>query len=164
MKFSKNFNSVVAKLGWQIRGLHDSDGYIEFAQYSPAGEDFSFEIEKGTEEEIIERIGEYARDFDVDEHASLYVGTNCGAPNSLSVLLQDANAIKQMLLDLFNELSGNDIKPCDLTITDDDLSSKDRKKIMDLVNEYLAEHYGSCSGGYGYEIEIRLTDIDWENQ
>lgn len=162
MKLSEKLIKKIEEQNWCV--IDDESDYVTLSHYSPAGEDFCFDAHGKNDEEIIENIGEYARDFDVDEHASLWIDTNCGAPNSLSVLLQDANAIKQMILDLYNEISGNDIKPCDLTITDDDLSSKDREKIMDLVNEYLAEHFGSCSGGYGYEIEIRLTDIDWENQ
>lgn len=159
---SKELREKIEQCDWDI---YDCSDFIELSKYSPAGEDFSFSVTNKSDEETLHEIFEYAQDFDVDEHAKLWHGQNRGEPTSLSDLLEDAKAIKNMIQELYDEIAGNKKeKPYNIEITDDDLSHEQREKIMDMVNEYLSDKYGSCSGGYGYEISIKLTDIDWEEE
>ena len=76
---------------------------VDFAKYSPAGEDFSFYCEADTPEDLVEKIYENYADFDVDEHVKLVMGMR-GAPG-LKELVEDAEAIKEMIWNLYDVLS-----------------------------------------------------------
>ena len=52
------------ELGWKCTVC--DDGSIEFAQYSPAGEDFLFSIEG---KDIAAEVKNYYEDFDPDNYA-----------------------------------------------------------------------------------------------
>ena len=76
------------------------DEGLEFEKYSPAGEDFIFYV---TGPDFVRDIKEYAANFDADEHAEMWIesrGTR-GVPSSIRELIDDADAIQEML----NELS-----------------------------------------------------------
>lgn len=99
-------NAVVdtaERLDWSIR---IDDGYIEFEKYSPAGEDFYFTVEGNVEEGVAKKVREFAYDFDPDEHAEMWVESRGkrGVPNSIRTLVDDADAIKEMLFELAEEL------------------------------------------------------------
>lgn len=85
---------VAEPLGWNLVLLNNND--VEIGQYSPAGEDFWFSL--NGDEDYFEQIIRYANNFDVDEHAEMWVGGN-GAP-SLSRLIDDARDIEKMLYEL----------------------------------------------------------------
>lgn len=81
--------------------------YREIEFWSPEGEDV---IEciwyDGTDEGFIEAFRNNAEDFDPDEHAEMWIdsrGTN-GVPCSIRALIEDADAIKNILLDVAGEL------------------------------------------------------------
>lgn len=85
----------IKEQGWDV-DKEGKDLYIH--KYSNAGEDFGFYVNVP----YIENIKRYARDFDAEEHAQSWIGGN-GAPG-LRALLQDADEIKQDLMDLAGAL------------------------------------------------------------
>lgn len=97
--------------GWEVEAFDYSDGTggLSIAQYSPAGEDFSFTINwYGSVEKAIKEIEDSANDFDEGEHVALWVeakiqgndfGKNIVCP-SVRELVHDAEAIHNMLKDL----------------------------------------------------------------
>lgn len=99
---NKKVKNIIEQNGWKIYE-HDDDDYIELEQYSPAGEDFIFSVSK---ENIINEIIVEAENFDEEEHAVMWYGTNRGEPTSLKELLSDAHAISEMLKKLSNALQG----------------------------------------------------------
>lgn len=78
------------------------DDYAFFRGYSPSGEDISFEAgyeDEGTFEDIFDGVLVTFTDFDVDEHTVFWWETyrKSEAPKDLRTLLNDAQAIKNML-------------------------------------------------------------------
>lgn len=99
---NKKYKKVCEELNWNV---YESKDDIEFEKYSPAGEDFFFSVNKSN---YLDEIIEYSESFDPDEHAEMWV--NCmhsvkGVPQSIRTLIEDADAIKEMLLELAKELS-----------------------------------------------------------
>lgn len=92
----KALREAIENCGWSVY----SDTSIQ--NYSPAGEDLWIECAKG--ESIIEAIESEYNNFDVDEHVDLWAesrGKN-GTPSSYRVLVEDAEAIEEMLKTLYN--------------------------------------------------------------
>lgn len=75
------------------------EGGMELEKCSPAGEDFFFYIEG---KDIPAEVAEYAEDFDPDEHAEMWVESRGkgGCPDSIRELIDDAQAIQEMLNEL----------------------------------------------------------------
>ena len=99
--------SKFSDLGWSFSINHYANGNeIYISKYSPAGEDFGFEVKGTTFEEIAEGIKEYADNFDADEHVLLWV-EGCGRNGVPSIrgLIDDANAIQDMLDELVEAVS-----------------------------------------------------------
>ena len=90
-------------LDWSV---HIYDDCIEFEKYSPAGEDFIFSITGNDEARVAEQVREYAYDFDPDEHAEMWVESRGekGVPDSIRTLIDDADAIKEMVFELGDAL------------------------------------------------------------
>lgn len=97
----------IEELGWSIDECsfgNNSPGW-EMSQYSPAGEDFSFNIEHNNSyKHAINEIRDYEVNFDVDEHVKLTLGMR-GAPDA-KTLVQDAEDIEEMLSDLARAVEG----------------------------------------------------------
>ena len=94
----KRYQRICEKLGWNIRD--NGDGSVEICQYSPAGEDFSFTVERGS---FVSDVKFYYDNFDVDEHIEMWVkARDCGVSGIPSVrrLVNDAEQIDSMLQDL----------------------------------------------------------------
>lgn len=94
--------AICERLGWNVQ-LEQDD--IILQQFSPAGEDFFFYADK---ERFAQSINDYAEDFDPNEHATMWVEnmhTVRGVPQSIRVLIDDADAIKQMLTDLSEQIN-----------------------------------------------------------
>ena len=91
------------RFDWSV---HVEGDCIEFEKYSPAGEDFIFTIVGNDEDEVVEKVREYAYDFDPDEHTEMWVESRGkhGVPDSIRTLVDDADAIKEMLFELADEL------------------------------------------------------------
>lgn len=96
----------IESVGWTIES--DGDNSYRLGKYSPAGQDFGISVEGESAEEIIDSIQEAHNDFDVSEETYLWLddtghGRN-GAPYHMKDVLEDMEACKQMILDLYNEL------------------------------------------------------------
>lgn len=87
--------------GWNYT-TYEQDGeiYVDFQQYSPAGEDFHVPAWGETPEKVVDDLKRYYEDFDSAEHACMWYGQNRGEPKSLRDLLDDADAIDDMIRDL----------------------------------------------------------------
>lgn len=91
--------------GWK-RAERD---YIELSQYSPGGEDFSALIDFKGDNQVLsfmENLKSYAENFDIDGHVEMWIPVRGkgGCPESISDLVTDAEAIKDMLMTLYTEL------------------------------------------------------------
>lgn len=75
--------------------VYDYEDYYSFQWFTDAGEDFSFEVNKG--KDLIEDIKSYCFNFDTEEHATMWYGANKGEPSSIRDLLDDADAIAEQL-------------------------------------------------------------------
>lgn len=98
-------------LEWSYRIYReDSDRtYVELEKYSPAGEDFIMTVDFLEESEIISFFDDLNQSyayFDVDEHVEMYApnrGQN-GVPGTYRELVEDAEAIKEMIGELYDFL------------------------------------------------------------
>jgi hypothetical protein len=106
----KSLIKKAENLDWKVTNSRDC-GFtvekgvteLEFSKYSPAGEDFSFSVSGKTQKELKDEIKSYANDFDVDEHIELWVEARkngVGGVPSIKELVEDADAIKEMLEEL----------------------------------------------------------------
>lgn len=100
---------VAESLDWSC-DINDDNGEllgIEFEKYSPAGEDFNFYAHGNSAREIVDSVDSYYKDFDTDEHVTMWVNARSngvkGVPN-ISVLVEDADAIDEMLKELSEAL------------------------------------------------------------
>ena len=93
---------ICDELGWVLR----EDGeYVDVCQYSPAGEDFFFTVPKRN---FATEVDQYADDFDADEHAEMWISCRNavrGIPQSIRTLIDDADAIQEMLYKLARKLN-----------------------------------------------------------
>ena len=99
---NKKVKRICENLDWSI---HEYENDVELEKFSPAGEDFFFCVDK---KNFINNVIEYAEDFDSDEHAEMWVEnrhTVSGVPQSIRTLMDDADAIKKMLLELAENLN-----------------------------------------------------------
>lgn len=108
-KLSEKVNDVLENNGWKLCSVEKQDGeyWAEIENWSPAGEDLVETIWfDGTSKGFCRAVAEYAADFDPDEHAELYVNMRGerGVPNSIRALINDADAIADMLDTLADEL------------------------------------------------------------
>lgn len=90
---------------------------LEF--YSDAGEDFIIDLNCDSAENFAEAFSEYARDFDPEEHAEMWIearGTVSGVPQEISTLLEDANSIKEFLESVSAELEGKEYVRDEVTV------------------------------------------------
>lgn len=96
---------ICESLDWYVGECEDD---IELEKYSPAGEDFIFCADK---DNFVESVTEYANDFDADDHAKEWIinmGTTRGVPQSVRELIDDADAIKELLIELANALQNEE--------------------------------------------------------
>ena len=102
MKIHPKYIDVLESLDWRVCD-YTGDGRVEIENYSPAGEDLIVCVEV---ENFPESVYEYACDFVADEHAEMWVGHRGerGCPSSVRELIDDADAIKEMLEELANRL------------------------------------------------------------
>lgn len=91
---------IAEQLGWTVEECDGETAY--FSQYSPAGEDFGFDV---SIENAAGEINAYYEHFDIDEHVGMWIdakrnGTS-GIP-SIRELCDDAEEIGKMLEQLAN--------------------------------------------------------------
>lgn len=86
----------------------EEDIEIEIENWSPAGENIIETIRfDGTPEGLLQSLKENAESFDVDDHVEMWIegrGKN-GVPDTARELVEDAEAIQEMLDDLYNAVS-----------------------------------------------------------
>lgn len=114
IELSEKIGEVLDKFNFSLCGdiserYGDKGKYdIELETYSPEGEDVIVPlIYDGTEEGFIAAFVEYANDFDVEEHAEMWIesrGKN-GVPESIKDLLKDAEWQKNMFLEVVEALN-----------------------------------------------------------
>lgn len=91
-------------------GWHRNErNYVELEKYSPAGEDFGMIIDFDMDNPIdsfLDNLKEYSEDFDIDEHVEMWLPSRGkgGCPGSISELVQDAEAIRDMIVELWEIL------------------------------------------------------------
>ena len=104
-ELDQKYVDILEENDWSISSYMD-DGRVELQKYSPAGEDFLMCVEV---ENFPESVREYANDFDADEHAAMWIearGKVNGVPDSIRALIEDAEAIQEMLNELADTLEG----------------------------------------------------------
>lgn len=105
------------ELGWFVT---IDECYWEFEQDSPAGEDFLFDIHG---EDVVKELYDYYEGFDPNEHAKMWIeaqGTIPGVPNSIRLLIDDADAIDEMLSELVDALHDVEKEYYDKEVEDSD--------------------------------------------
>ena len=109
----KDIKKIANHLGWET--TFESKTSIFFNQYSPAGEDFGFSVDvENTKdiEQIAKEVKSYADDFSVDEHVEMWLPQRGkgGCPDTITGLIEDAEAIKDMLNEFSDFLQKGDFK------------------------------------------------------
>ena len=99
---NKQLFDVCEELGWMV---YEDDDMIELQMFSPAGEDFSFSVDKNF---FVEDVIAYAESFDSQEHAAFWMVTRyrdnqTGIPSARE-LVEDADEIQAELTMLAREL------------------------------------------------------------
>ena len=90
-------------LGWSVEMVWiKEDRYVEFRQYTPAGEDYCCTALGSTPEELAADAMECARNFDRDEHVRSVMDMS-GAPD-IETLVKDSYEIEIMVQELANAL------------------------------------------------------------
>lgn len=98
----KKLKDVLDKLEWCM--YEDDCGSADLRKVSPAGEDFGFFVSL---ENIVEDVKNYALNFDTEEHIQMWVEAKFEGVSdvpSVRELVEDADAIKEMLQELYNNL------------------------------------------------------------
>lgn len=107
-------------------------------------------IYDGTEADFIRKFIDYANEFDVEEHAEMWIerrGTN-GVPESIKDLLEDSEWIKSTLLKVAEVLNNPDDES-------EELNSMDREQFYN----YILKNY-SISGEAGRLIDNILRFVE----
>lgn len=85
--------------------------YVEMEKYSPAGEDFLMVIDFDAEDQaktFLKNLWDYADNFDIDDHVEMWIPERGkkGCPSTARELVEDAEAIAEMMQELYEELDG----------------------------------------------------------
>lgn len=83
--------------------------YVEMEKYSPAGEDFIMTIDFNKEDQaetFLEDLRDYAEKFDIDDHVEMWLPSRGkgGCPATARELVEDAEAIAEMIKELYEKL------------------------------------------------------------
>ena len=101
-KLHDSILDVLEENDFSVCSMDEQNGktVAELEWYSPAGEDVIITVWfNGTNSGFVDGFTNYAADFDPDEHAEMWVesrGKN-GVPSSIRELINDADAINEML-------------------------------------------------------------------
>ena len=96
-------------LGWSVDFSEPQNGKtdVNFAKYTSYGQDFNFsvELEDDDMEAFIDNIHEYYENFDVDEEAYIWIGSDGhgknGAPYHIADIVKDMEEAEVMMADLY---------------------------------------------------------------
>lgn len=139
MELSKRIKELLEEYDFSLCGeiteRYDEKGKydVELETYSPADEDVIVIvglIYDGTEKSFISAFVDYANSFDAEEHAEMWIGSRGknGVPKSIKDLLEDAECIKDTLMDIAKKLNNLDE---DL----EELSSMNREQFYNYILE-----------------------------
>ena len=99
----KKIEKIAEKLGWTVTWDKNNDGmkFVNFSQYSPAGQDFNVELDYKTLGEIEDKLREYYDNYDPSYEAYLWLaesghGKN-GAPYEMIDVYNDMKACEEMI-------------------------------------------------------------------
>lgn len=142
----------IEELEWAV--TEGDDGSLELEKYSPAGEDFIFEV-KG--EDIAAEVREYADDFDTDEHIEMWVMArhNVSGVPDIKTLVQDADDIQKMLDELADALDGLEYKLFEeavQAIVDDEYSRYCKKNGSAYIYEMYADYRDEMTNDTAVDI------------
>ena len=113
---------------------------IELETYSPEGEDVLVSLTyDGTEKDFIREFNDYAEGFDAENHAEMWIecrGKN-GVPDSIKDLLEDAEWIKDTLMEVADDLEN-------INNEEEDAEEINRKelaeKFINAIKEIASKH------------------------
>ena len=132
----------------------DGEYYREIEFYSPEGEDVCETIwYDGTDDGFIEAFRQLANDFDADEHAEMWINNRNveGVPDSVRALIDDAENIKDTLLEIAEKLEGKEkeLHNYKVTIT---IEGAEEEETMDFYIE--AENFEEAVENVRNDLDI----------
>lgn len=121
----QKITEIAEILGWSVDFSEPQNGKtdVNFAKYTSYGQDFNFsvELEDDDMEAFIDNIHEYYENFDVDEEAYIWIGSDGhgknGAPYHIADIVKDMEEAEVMMADLYEAFrqyySQLELKPYD---------------------------------------------------
>lgn len=105
----QKITEIAERLGWSVDFSEPQNGKtdVNFAKYTSYGQDFNFsvELEDNDMEAFIDNIHEYYENFDVDEEAYIWIGSDGhgknGAPYHIADIVKDMEEAEVMMADLY---------------------------------------------------------------
>lgn len=105
----QKITEIAEILGWSVDFSDSQNGKtdVNFAKYTSYGQDFNFsvELEDDDMEAFIDNIHEYYENFDVDEEAYIWIGSDGhgknGAPYHIADIVKDMEEAEVMMADLY---------------------------------------------------------------
>lgn len=105
----QKITEIAEILGWSVDFSESQNGKtdVNFAKYTSYGQDFNFsvELEDDDMEAFIDNIHEYYENFDVDEEAYIWIGSDGhgknGAPYHIADIVKDMEEAEIMMADLY---------------------------------------------------------------
>lgn len=150
----EKFIEVCEANDWRV--IENGAGDFELEKYSPEGEDFTFAVYVNNENDADywQEVFDYAENFDPADHAVMWYGQNRGEPFSLQILLDDANAIKEMLEQLWRALRDTDNKTEKKHVSGEEKYEEEARSITEAIKAlakdetalenfecYLSQHF-----------------------
>lgn len=108
---NEKYKSLCESLGWEVVE-ECTESITKFQKNSPAGSQIVFWVISNNSNDFVAGVKAYAESFDVDDYVAFRVdkrGTD-GVPSTVRAMVEDAEAIKAMLLDLANALSSASVE------------------------------------------------------
>lgn len=107
----QKITEIAEILGWSVDFSEPQNGKtdVNFAKYTSYGQDFNFsvELEDDDMEAFIDNIHEYYENFDVDEEAYIWIGSDGhgknGAPYHIADIVKDMEEAEVMMADLYED-------------------------------------------------------------
>lgn len=131
-------------------GVRDEGEYYTIYVDNSAGEDFSFDVNKGDNE--VEEIISYCKDFDASEHFKLWYGADRGEPSDPRDLMDNCDQIAERLIELKNLLEDYDFETFD-KIKEDNPNLTD-----DEINEIVEQGYSEVCAIYKDKQEMAYEE------
>jgi len=105
----QKITEIAVILGWSVDFSEPQNSKVDvnFAKYTSYGQDFNFsvELEADDMEAFIDNIHEYYENFDVDEEAYIWIGSDGhgknGAPYHIADIVKDMEEAEAMIADLY---------------------------------------------------------------